>query len=266
MFLTVISNQYFKTFFIILALFVVKIVADHLMKKAINMNKSIGKIYLKHTIDYLLYFLIIYTILCSFQATAHFVSVVLASSGLIVAVLGFAAQQSLSNVISGFMIILFHPFEVNDRITLKSKGITGSVKSISLRHTVICTHNNTYITIPNSVMNNEIIENYDVKTTESNGFLDLSVSYESDVRKAISLVQQVVYEHPLTIKCSSPTEVKVQVRNLADSGIELRANIWTNTINDNFQACSDLRIAVLEVFRQNDIEIPYPHVQISSIK
>lgn len=226
-------------------------------------TQSIGKMYLRYCIDFIITAIAIFYFLSLFPVTAQLLSVILASSGLIVAVLGFAAQESLGNVIHGFTIILFKPFEINDKITLRNANITGRVKSITLRHTILQTYNNSYITIPNSVVNKDIIENYNLKDPQTRSFIDLEVSYETDVRYAIEVIKECVAAHPLVLQTEDRiNNIHVQVRDFNASGVALRVNVWTATVEENFKACSDLRVTLLETFKEKGIEIPYPHMQL----
>jgi len=204
-----------------------------------------------------------------FPNTKRALSVILASSGLIVAVLGFAAQESLSNMINGLFISIFKPFEIGNRVTLINSGITGNIEDLTLRHTVIRTVTNTRLIIPNSTMNKEIIENSHYTDIRAANLFDVWVSYQSDLRLAMTIIADLIQFHPLTIDVRtdfSKPMVNVLVRELGESGICLRATVWAATVDDNFKACSDLRILVKEEFEKNDIEIPYKHVQIISEK
>ena len=53
---------------------------------------------------------------------------------------------------------------------------------------------------------------------------------------------------------------KVTFREFGDSGIMLRANMWTRTTSENFEACSDARLAIKKAFDEKGIEIPYNKV------
>lgn len=200
-----------------------------------------------------------------FEETQKALSVILASSGLLVAVLGFAAQESLSNIINGLFISIFRPFEIGDRVTLTGKNITGLIEDITLRHTVIKTIMNTRLIIPNSIMNKEIIDNSHYNDLRSANLLDVWVSYESDIRLAMEIIKDLILNHPLVIDIRTDftqPQVVVMVRELGDSGICLRSTVWTSTIDENFTACSDLRLQIKEEFQKRGIEIPYPHRKI----
>ena len=188
----------------------------------------------------------------------------LAGSGIVALAVSLSAQESLSNIVSGLFISLFRPFNVGDRIKLVSSGVVGHVESITLRHTIIKTLTNTRITVPNSVMNKEIIENSNLVETIASYYIDVSISYESDIDRARNIIADIVGNHPLyvdTRKDMSEEKVPVLMRAFESSGIALRARVWTKTVDDNFRACSDIRIEILKRFRKEGIEIPYTKIE-----
>ena len=189
----------------------------------------------------------------------------LAGSGIAALAISLSAQESLGNIVSGLFISLLHPFKVGDRIKLVSSDVVGYVESITLRHTVIRTLKNTRVTVPNSIMNKEIVENSNMVDTIASYYVDVSISYESDVDLARSIMADIIGEHPLYVdvrKDMSEEKVPVLMRAFESSGIALRARVWTRTVDDNFKACSDIRIELLKRFREAEIEIPYTKIKL----
>ena len=189
----------------------------------------------------------------------------LAGSGIVALAVSLSAQESLGNIVSGLFISLYRPFNVGDRIKLVSSGVVGYVESITLRHTTIKTLINTRITVPNSVLNKEIIENSNMVETMASYYVDVSISFESDVDLARRIMADIVGSHPLYVdvrKSKSEEKVPVLMRAFESSGIALRARVWTKTVDDNFRACSDIRIELLKQFRKAGIEIPYTKIRI----
>ena len=111
----------------------------------------------------------------------------LAGSGLVVLTIGLAAQESLGNAFSGLFISMFKPFEVGDRVHLTKADITGFIEDITIRHTVIRTFMNSRIIVPNSVMNKELIENSNFCNPRASNFIDVIITYDSDVETACDL-------------------------------------------------------------------------------
>lgn len=189
----------------------------------------------------------------------------LAGSGIVALVVSLSAQESFANVISGLFISLFRPFNVGDRIKLVSSDVVGYVESISLRHTVIKTLTNTRVTVPNSVLNKEIIENSNMVENIASYYVDVSVSYESDIDRARAIMSEIIGNHPLYVdvrKDMSEEKVPVLMRAFEGSGVALRARVWTKTVDDNFKACSDIRVELLRRFREEGVEIPYTKVKL----
>ena len=200
-----------------------------------------------------------------------FASQILMSSSLIVVVLGFVFQEGLSNIVHGFILSIFKPFNLGDRvhITVDGESITGYVDAIDLRHTIIINVlNSSHVIVPNSKMDLCVIDNhYYRKEQVSSNFLDLSVTYESDLEKAIAVLEEVILANPLVKETREEKKItdpiSIMVRELGDSGIYLRATVITKTVEENFRACSDIRRTLAARFREEpDVEFAYPHMQV----
>lgn len=205
------------------------------------------------------------------ETLSGFTSQFLMSSSLLVVVLGFVFQEGLSNIVHGFILSIFKPFRIGDRvhITVDGQSVTGYVTSIDLRNTVIKNVlNSSHVIVPNSKMDLCIIENnyFDDKGISSN-FLDLCVTYESNLKKAVLIVADAVGSHPLVQKSRNEKHltdpVSVMVRELGDNGVYLRASVTTCTVEENFAACSDIRWTLVErIAAEPDVEFAYPHIQV----
>ena len=203
---------------------------------------------------------------------SDFTSQILMSSSLIVVVLGFVFQEGLSNIVHGFILSVFKPFKVGDRVkvTVDGQNITGFIVSIDTRQTIIQNIlNSSHVIIPNAKMDTCVIENnyFDGNRTASS-FLDVAVTYESDVEKAMQIMGSLIENHPYVAKLREEEKiedhVKVMVRELGESSVGLRAAVVTRTVDENFSACSDIRMELLKAFRDEpDIHFGYPHLQIS---
>ena len=89
-------------------------------------------------------------------------SALLKGSALIVAILGFAAQPVISDLICGFLISIHKPFEIGDRIIVEGMD-PGIVEDITLRHTVLRIYDNLKVIVPNSVLNSKTLVNTSYK-------------------------------------------------------------------------------------------------------
>lgn len=214
---------------------------------------------------YVIITITIYGILTLFIPAKTILDPLLASGGIVAVVVGLAAQETIGNLISGFMIVTFRPFHIGDLIRVNNGEYVGTVVEITIRHTIIETFENTRVIIPNSQMNTSVLENISDIGTAKADFLYVSVSYDTDLEQAIRVLQETVAAHPDYVDPRSEEEkqqgadqVVVRVTDFKDSGIELRATIYSNDNGTCFTMLSDLRIAVKKRFDQEGIEMPYP--------
>ena len=191
---------------------------------------------------------------------------IFASSGILAAVIGFASQHSIANIVSGIFITIFKPFVVGDRVKMLDKNISGVVEDISLRHTIIRTYANKRVIIPNSVISSEVIENADIIDEKVCKFVEMGISYDSDMDTAMTIMREEAMNHPDTIdnrtdeekKANEPV-VAVRVIGFGDSSVNLRAWVWVRDPSTAFRLGCALNKSIKERFDREGVEIPFPH-------
>lgn len=239
----------------VLSVFAVKAVFNEINKK----HKRISLMYLSTTLQTVITIVFLFQFLNQFEAFKSISRTILLSSSLLVAVIGFAFQRSLEDIVAGLMISIYRPFEVGDRINIPEKEISGYIENITTRHTVIRTFQNSRLIIPNSVMNREILENANVVNQISSGFVDFQISRRADVELAEKIIEDAVKNHKESINpddLSAKPSPSVYINNIDKDYINLRISVWTKTIEENFSACSDIRKIVLKEFNKNNIDPP----------
>ena len=180
----------------------------------------------------------------------------LAGSGIVALSIGLAAQESVGNFINGLVLSMFKPFEVGDRIKLINGNITGIIEDITLRHTIIRTYLNSRVIIPNSVINKDLIENSNIIERRAAGHIDVTITYDSDMELAQKIIAEIIAGSPFALdEFRSSDLIDVFVCNLGNYGVELRATLWTDDINDNFKACSESRKTIKREFDKAGIKI-----------
>ncbi len=228
-----------------------------------NNNHFLFRKFVHNMMQTIIYLVGIMVTISQIPMLSSLVRTILAGSGILALALSLSAQESLNNIISGLFITLFKPFEIGDRVTLVNSKLTGTIEDITLRHTIIKTFTNTRVVMPNATINKEVVENSNIIDSRASSYVDVWVAYESDIDKAIELMAEVIGNHPyyLDVRPNEVREhvpkVKVYVRELGDSGIALRASMWTKTVNENFDACSDVRLQIKKAFDAAGVEIPY---------
>ena len=158
------------------------------------------------------------------------------------------------------------PFNLGEKVNISSLGISGIVEDMTVRHTVIRTYHNSRMIIPNSVINKAIVENSNYNNDYIGNYMEVSVSYESNLEQAIEVMRETIASYPLVVDIrpdpSEGNKVNVAVKELGDDGIILKSTVWTKNIDDNFTACSDIRRLIKKNFDAVGISIPYRHVHV----
>jgi small-conductance mechanosensitive channel len=197
------------------------------------------------------YFVFLIVIFTSLTYVGIDLKVLLGAAGIFTVAIGFAAQTSASNLISGIFLMSERPFSVGDIVEVGTT--TGVVLSIDLFSTRIRTFNNKLIRIPNEVLMKSQITNithFDIRRLD----LRFGVHYDSDLKKVEAVLREVVSENP---KCLDEPDAVFIIDSLDDSCISLQFSVWTK--KDNFVPLkNELLRAILESFREHHIEIPYP--------
>ena len=130
-----------------------------------------------------IYMVLTYAILDLFTPFQTILKTLLAGGGVLAVVIGLAAQEAAGNFINGMLILIFKPFQIDDVIKINDGELFGTVKDITLRHTIIQTLENTKIIIPNSVIDKAVLENITAVDSHKGNFLEVEISYESDLQK-----------------------------------------------------------------------------------
>lgn len=192
----------------------------------------------------------------------------LAGAGIFSVIMGLATQQSLRNLFSGLMIVIFKPLKINDRVTIK--GYTGVVEDINLRQIIIRDFYNNRIVFPNSVVNDEVIINNEMVDSKTCKHLEFGISYSSDIDLAMKIIEEEALNHPLIIDNRSESDkqnnasiVKVRLVALNDSNITIRAWIWAKNSSDLSAMYYDLLKTIKERFDKDGIKLPFPQRTIS---
>lgn len=151
--------------------------------------------------------------------TTSFIAL-LGSAGLAV---GLALQGSLSNFAGGVMLLLFKPFRAGHYI--EAQGYQGTVKRLTIFHTILNTPDNKRIVLPNGPLANGAIINF---SAEDRRRVDLlfGISYGDDIKKAKEIIRSTILEDDRVL---SDPEPMVAVVNLGDSSVDLTARAWTKT-------------------------------------
>lgn len=192
------------------------------------------------------------TIIASLEVFDIDLTGILAAAGILGIVIGFAAQTSVSNIISGFFLIADKPFEIGEAIEIEGQG--GYVLDISLLSTRIRTFDNRYMRIPNSTVANARIVNlsrYEIRRLD----ISVGIAYKENIQKALEVVDSVIKGNENVLMEPEPMTIITQ---FGESSIDLEIRVWIQR-SVLFTARSELIKEIKNAFDDAGIEIPFPH-------
>jgi small-conductance mechanosensitive channel len=172
--------------------------------------------------------------------------------------IAFGMQDSIANIMAGFMLAGDKPFAIGDRVRVGEIGreTWGDVTKIGLNSTRIRTVEGELVVIPNSYIAKNEIWNYTRESPVIVHKIDVGVSYGSDWRLAKKIMIEEARAHPRVAKNPQPF---VMMDKYGDFSINLKLWIWLKHALDREQVRSDLLEAIKDRFETEGVEIPFPH-------
>lgn len=220
--------------------------------------------FLKNAVEFIVYIIAFIIIFRSIPTLHDYGTAIFAGAGVFAAIVGFASQSAFSNIVSGIFIVIFKPFSVGDRIRV-GQLYTGDVEDITLRHTVIKDFENRRIVMPNNVISNETIINSNLAEEKLCVFIELGISFDSDVDKAMNIMKEQAEKHPeckdnrtpFAIERGEP-KVDVKLVHISDTALHLRAWVWATNPTTGFDMKCDLLRSIKLTFDVTGISLAYP--------
>ena len=177
--------------------------------------------------------------------------VILGAAGILTVAVGFAAQTSASNLISGIFLMAERPFTVGDVIGVGD--LNGEVMSVDLLSSKVRLFNNLMVRIPNEKLVKSDIVNYSYFPIRRVDF-KMGVSYDTDPRFVEQVLRRCASNHPLCLEDPKPVFI---FSGFGDSAMNLQFQVWTLRANMSTLQ-NDLYRDIKLAFDANGIEIPYP--------
>jgi small conductance mechanosensitive channel len=184
------------------------------------------------------------------------IAAALAGLGVLGIAVGFAAQETIANMIAGFLIFWDRPFKVGDWVTTQDRY--GEVRDITLRTTRIRTLDNTYVVIPNKQVIGELLVNHSMYG-ETRVNVPIGIAYKESISEARAVMLEAVAGIEGVLREPAPSVVAA---GLGDSSVDLTVRVWIAQAVDEVP----VRFRVVEACKvaldKAGIEIPFPHLQL----
>ncbi len=175
----------------------------------------------------------------------------LGAAGIVSVAIGFAAQTSLSNIISGIFLYGEKPFAVGD--VIRVGATTGVVLSIDLLSVKLRQFDNQFVRIPNeSMIKTEVatITKFPIRRVDIN----VGVAYDTSIDKTIAALKEVSDKNSFSLDDPAPVII---FQGFGDSSLNFMIGAWCER-TQFLDLKNSLTRDIKEKFDQEGIEIPFP--------
>ena len=182
------------------------------------------------------------------------VNALLAALGIGGLALSLAAQDSLSNMISGIILLTDRPFMVGHRIEIQGLNTWGDVISIGTRSTRIRTRDNRMVIVPNSILSGNQIVNYSYPDPQYRVQMDIGIGYGQDVEKVRHLLTETVRSIPGVLLDKPVDALYIE---MGDSAMIFRVRWWIVSFTDTHRMSDHVNTALQKALDSAGIKTPY---------
>jgi small-conductance mechanosensitive channel len=186
------------------------------------------------------------------QILGFSLGLLLGTAGILTVAIGFAAQTSTSNLISGIFLMAEQPFLIGDIV--KVSDTTGEVVSVDWLSVRLRTFDNLLVRIPNETMLKSHVTNlthYPIRRLD----MKIGVAYKEDLTKVRRVLEGVADKNPICLEEPKPLII---ILGYGESSIDLQFSVWAARAN-YLELRNSMHESVKRAFDQEGIEIPFPH-------
>jgi small-conductance mechanosensitive channel len=168
--------------------------------------------------------------------------------------LGLGLQKVVSNLVSGYILLMDNSIRPGDVIELE--GVYGWIESLNARYISMITRDGTAYLVPNEQLMSNMVINWSFSEKGLRLKIPVGISYGSDVRRAMELMEEVAQKFPRVLKDPPPG---ARLVSFGDSAVDLELRAW---IRDPQRGVvnikSDIQLGIWDAFHENGIEFPFP--------
>ncbi len=203
----------------------------------------------------LYYILLIITAIIALQIAQVPLTIFTIFGGALALGIGFGSQNIMNNFISGLILMLERPIQVNDIVTIN--GETGKVLKIGARATHIQRYDGVTTIVPNSQLLENAVANWALPDPRMRSMLSVGVAYGSDTSLVKQTLEKLLEDHVRVLESS---DNRVLFTGFGDSSLDFEVHFWISPRSslDKRQIESDLRFKIDALFREHNITIPFP--------
>lgn len=183
----------------------------------------------------------------------------LASSGLIIAILGFAIRNVLADVLSGIALGLEAPFRIGDWVEIDGT-IRGRVIEIGWRTTRLLTRNDTYMILPNSQISRQRMTNYSAPKKHYRASAEIVLSHGISIETGKILLAEAAKSTPIIMQSREPD---VRTLSYDTEGVRYTIRYWVPSFVDDIDCRDAVLTAVDAAIRRHGLTPPLTRIELS---
>jgi small-conductance mechanosensitive channel len=165
--------------------------------------------------------------------------------------IGFGLQNAVNNFVSGLILLFGRPINVGDKIQIGE--ISGVVKDIGIRATVVQTWQGAEVIVPNATLISDNLINWTLSDTSRRMEIQVGVAYGTPTERVIDLLTEVARGHGEVLEDPEPVTI---FTGFGTSSLDFELRAWTT--GDFVVIASDLRVGIERTLAEHGIEIPFP--------
>ncbi|HWI53263.1 MAG TPA: mechanosensitive ion channel family protein [Symbiobacteriaceae bacterium] len=189
-----------------------------------------------------------------FDRFGYPITALVTTAGVASLAVALAAQETLSNMLGGLVILVDRPFRVGDVIEL-TDGKAGEVVEIGLRSTRIKQFDGNALVVPNKDMASTRVINYALPNHRAAIRQTITVDYRTDVEQAKALLLQAMKSHPEIL---SDPEPGVWFTKFGEHGLDIFMSCWVVSYKERFRIADELNVRILAALRGAGVSVPFP--------
>lgn len=170
--------------------------------------------------------------------------------------LGFGLQKVVSNLFSGIILLLDRSLKPGD--VIETGDAYGWIRQMGARYTTVATRDGKEYLIPNENLITEQVINWSYSDTAVRLKIEVGISYRSDVHKAIELMVEAALTQSRVLR-EGIHAPQAHLVGFGNSSVDFELRVWVSDPQQGLvNVASKIRLAIWDLFHQQDIEFPFP--------
>ena len=200
------------------------------------------------------YFIYTIAFVIAIQGLGINITFLIAGSAALFVGIGFGLQSILGDVFSGVILLFDGSIKVGDVVEMPNEEIC-KVDHIYIRTSQLKTLDGKTIIVPNSNLTKDNVINWSISDKVTRFYISVGVAYGSDTQKVKEILYQCALKHPMVEKRRN---IAVILEDFGNHSLDFKVYFWAKKTWEILNIKSDIRFAIDQAFRKNNIKIPYP--------